>query len=195
MRSALLLLAALLVPGTALAQTEIDPSELDDVLRAKARTVQHMALNPAVIRAVRRQNAEELSLTTIMERDQAWKKPGRTSQFQRELQLNPAGRFLKAHVRDNPAFVEAFVTDAQGANVAVYPLTSDYYQGDEDKWASAFDEGRGRVRVGTAERDASTGASAVQISAPVMDKGRAIGVLVVGVTTEYLNAAQAAGQR
>ena len=188
MRLSALLLAALLAPGLATAQVEIDESELQELLRIKMRTVQHMALNPKLIAAVRRQNAEKLDLNSIKQRDNEWKSTKNLTPFKRSLQENGAGKMLKRYVNRNPSLNEAFLTDNQGANVAAFPATSDYWQGDEEKWTASFNEGDGKVFLGPVERDESTNTVAVQVSAPLFHQGETIGVLVVGVTFDYLNA-------
>jgi hypothetical protein len=189
MKMKLLLLAGLLLPILAHAKEETNISEADlrDLLHTKIRVVQHLALNPALIRDVRRQNAEPLTMDEIHKRDDAWKGTKELTHFKRSLESNSAGRLLKRIVSTNPDFNEAFLTDKRGANVAAYPPTSDYWQGDEDKWIQSYNNGEGRIFLGPLEKDASTNTYAVQISAPLFDSGKTIGVLVVGVTLDYLS--------
>jgi hypothetical protein len=187
MRFRALFLAALLAPGLVVAQEEIDQGELEELLRTKMRTVQHMALNPVLIQAVRRQNAEGLGITSIKNRDDDWKGSKKLTPFKRSLQENSSGRMLRRYVTRNPSLNEAFLTDNQGANVAAFPATSDYWQGDEEKWTESFNDGAGQLFLGPVERDESTNTLAVQISAPLFHQGETIGVLVVGVTFDYLN--------
>ncbi len=191
MKARLLVLLMLTAPVLAVAQEEYGTQELQDLLKVKVRTVQHLALNPTMIRAVRRQNAQKLRMSEIEARDQAWQEDDGDPQFKWTLQENPAGRFLRRHVADNPSFNEAFLTDNQGANVAAFPPTSDYFQGDEEKWSASYNAGSGRVFIGPLEYDDSTQVYAVQISAPILDRGATIGVLVVGVTVDYLDAKRA----
>ncbi len=193
MRTLAILLALALVPAVPSAQEQESPSqeELKVLLKTKIRSVQHMALNPTVIRATRRQNAEKLTLELIKQRDGEWKSTKDLTHFKRSLQENDAGRFLKRVIGLNKSFNEAFVTDNQGANVAAFPATSDYWQGDEEKWTASFNNGEGQVFLGPLEYDDSTKTYAVQISAPLYDRGATIGVLVVGVTLDYLKAKQA----
>jgi hypothetical protein len=172
--------------GTASAQEDISDSELRELLRVKERTVQHMALNPLLVRAVRQQNASGLTPDEINRREKAWRATKELTPFKLSLQTSSAGQFLKAQVQRSTSFNEAFLTDNQGANVAAFPATSDYMQGDEDKWSESFNGGDGRVFIGPLERDESTNTVAAQISAPVLDRGKTIGVLVVGVTINYL---------
>jgi len=186
MRFIALFLAALLAPGLVVAQEEIDQDELKELLRTKMRTVQHMALNPELIQAVRRQNAEGLNMDNIKQRDSDWKGTKKLTPFKRSLQENSAGKMLRRYVNRNPSLNEAFLTDNQGANVAAFPATSDYWQGDEEKWTASFNDGEGLLFLGPVERDESTNTMAVQVSAPLFHQGETIGVLVVGVTFDYL---------
>ena len=181
----LMIILALLAP-VAGAQQDISDSELQELLRVKIRTVQHMALNPLLIRAVRQQNASGLTPEDITRRDKAWSATKELTPFKLSLQTSAAGRFLRAQIQRSTSFNEAFLTDDQGANVAAYPATSDYWQGDEAKWSNSFNGGDGRIFVGALELDESTNTVAAQVSAPVLDRGKTIGVLVVGVTINYL---------
>ncbi len=193
MRILALLIALVMFPMTLFAQEQesLSQEELKQLLKTKIRSVQHMALNPTVIRATRRQNSESLTLDLIKQRDKEWKSTEELTHFKRALQENDAGRFLKRMIGLNKSFNEAFVTDNQGANVAAFPATSDYWQGDEEKWTASFNDGTGQIFMGPLEYDESTKTYAVQISAPLYDRGTTIGVLVVGVTLDYLKAKQA----
>ena len=90
-------------------------------------------------------------------------------------------------MQNNSAIDEVFVTDNQGANVAAYPATSDYWQGDEEKWTASFNDGDGVVFIGPLEQDESTNSAQVQISVPIFNQQQTIGVLVMGVSVDYLN--------
>lgn len=46
-------------------------------------------------------------------------------------------------------YSEAFVTDMLGANVAMFPATSDFWQGDEEAFIEAY---AGRQRPGPHQR-------------------------------------------
>jgi len=168
------------------AQQDISEAELEELLRVKVRTVQHMALNPLLVRAVRQQNSLRLSQELIARRDKAWSATKEMTPFKLSLQTSPAGRFLKDQVQRNSSFNEAFLTDDQGANVATYPDTSDYFQGDEEKWSASFNRGDGQIVIGPLELDESTNTEAAQVSAPVLDRGNTIGVLIFGVNINYL---------
>lgn len=186
LRDACLVVTLAGIAGVVDAQEDIARSELEDLLRVKVRTVQHMALNPLLVRAMRQQNAQGLNQEEIARRDNTWRSSKELTPFKLSLQTSPAGRFLQSQVERSSSFNEAFLTDNQGANVAAFPATSDYWQGDEEKWTAAFNGGDGRVFIGALELDESTNTVAAQVSAPVLDRGKTIGVLVVSVTINYL---------
>lgn len=168
----------------------LSDAEIKSLLAVKIRTAETLAFSPTLIDAVRSQNAQNLTLDVIKERDEAWKSTDQLTPFKLSLQTSKAGKTLKRFVSENDDFNEAFLTDNQGANVAAYPATSDYWQGDEEKWTASFANGNGQTFVGPIERDESTQTVAVQISAPVMHRQETIGVLVVGVTLSYLESRQ-----
>ncbi len=184
-RATLLLLAG--VGAAAADEAKVTDQDLPNLMRVKLRTVQHMALNPVLVTAVREQNRERLPLAEVKRRDEDWTGNAGLTDMKRRLMSGPAARLLRETVADGTVFTEAFLTDNQGANVAVYPPTSDYWQGDEEKWTASWAGGEGRMFVGELEFDESTDRYAVQISAPVKDGPDTIGVLVVGVSIDYVS--------
>ena len=74
----------------------------------------------------------------------------------------------------------------QGANVAAYPPTSDYWQGDEEKFIVAFNQGKGQLLITPIFYDESAKTYASQVAAPVYNKEDvAIGVLFIGIKLSY----------
>ena len=74
-----------------------------------------------------------------------------------------------------PQHVEVFLTDRQGVNVASTNRTSDYYQGDEKWWQTAYQQG---VYIGQPEYDESSHTVAINMASAVYAKN---GKDVVGV--------------
>ena len=185
MQLKLLFILGLLAAGSSQAQQApaLDPNGII------VRSVQHLALNPVLLRAVRNQNTEDLTPQLIAERDREWQAQDQLAGLKWMLQENTAGRFLRRVVETSGLFSEAFLTDRRGANVAAFPPTSDYYQGDEDKWRLAFEQGR--IQVADIGLDASTGTEAIQVSAPLIHRGETIGVLIVAIDTKSLTAGEA----
>ncbi|MDH3760247.1 MAG: PDC sensor domain-containing protein [Gammaproteobacteria bacterium] len=186
-------LLALLVflPGLLQAESELTAEEIEDLLGVKIRFATHMAFNPSIVRAVDDQNDQAIALAEIKQRDEVWKGAGgELNSLIRQITQNDVARYFQRRVENNSAIDEVFLTDNQGANVAAYPPTSDYWQGDEEKWTASYNNGNGVVFIGPLEYDESTQKTQVQISAPVISKDETIGVLVLGVSVDYLQAKQ-----
>ncbi len=183
----LALLAIFALPAAAQQKgLEIPPEDLEQILKVKIRAVERLAANKVVIDAVKEQNSKRMSLDQIKRLDKEWMSTKEVTPFKRSLQENSAGEYLRKHVTRNPTYGEAFLTDNQGANVAAFPATTDYWQGDEDKWTNSFNGGHGKVWVGPVKFDDSSKTHQAQISAPVFDGDKTIGVLVVGVKLDYI---------
>jgi len=186
----ILFISLLVAPGLVLAN-DLSQQELEELLDVKIRFARHIALNPSIVRAVEAQNSQQLALAEIQRRDDEWKNAGdKPTALIKEITGNKVARYFERRVENNVAIDEVFLTDNQGANVAAYPATSDYWQGDEKKWTASYNNGRGVVFIGPLEFDDSTQKTQVQISAPILSQDQTVGVLVLGVSVDYLNQQQ-----
>ena len=130
---------------------------------------------------------KNMTLDEIKKIDNEWR--AGTSQLIKELENSKAGKYLKNIIMQQAdVYNEAFLTDIQGANVATYPITSDYWQGDEDKFLKCFNNGDGKTYIGKVEFDESTKTNAVQISLPMKYGDKTIGVFVIGVKLSQIEA-------
>ena len=154
---------------------------MQSVVMAHVARIEDWLKEPVLLDAVRAQNSQGLTLEQIKVIDQDWL-AGRNEDVVARLQTNPAAQFLRAKMALNPQlYVEAFLCDNQGAVVAEYPRTSDYWQGDEDKFTGSFNSPNGETYIGEVELDESTQTFSVQVSLPVIDQGKTIGILIVGL--------------
>jgi len=191
MRLKHLLALLLFTPGLLQAEAELSAEQIEALLGVKIRFATHMAFNPSIIRAVENQNQQGIALAEIKQRDETWKNAGDSvNSLIRRTTQNDVARYFQRRVENNSAIDEVFLTDNQGANVAAYPPTSDYWQGDEEKWTASYNNGDGVVFIGPLEFDDSTQKTQVQISAPVIANEQTIGVLVLGVSVDYLQSKQ-----
>ncbi len=161
-------------------QEDVSP-RMARVIRSRIRAVAKMAAAPILIREVKLHNERHLALKEIQDLDEQWAL-GNQERFILALQENPVGKYLGKMVKGNPMiYTEAFVCGNLGAVVGEYPETSDYWQGDERKFTNCFSGGLGQLFIGQLEYDESTKTNGIQISVPVMDGEKTIGVLVVGI--------------
>ena len=183
----ILFIYLLVFPGLLLADDDLSQDQLEDLLGVKIRFARHMALNPSIVRAVESQNGQQLALAEIKRRDDEWKNAGgKPTELIKNITGNSVAQYFQRRVENNGAIDEVFLTDNQGANVAAFPPTSDYWQGDEEKWTASYNNGSGVVFIGPLEFDDSTQKTQVQISAPIFSQDKTVGVLVLGVSVDYL---------
>jgi hypothetical protein len=175
--------AAVLLAGTCLSHAQQKSALSPEAEAALQREVKKLAAwgrDPKIVTAVLAQNARRVTPTQIQEIDAAWI-AGKADDRARELLANTCSAHVKTLVAANPAYVEAFAMDDQGALVCLNQKTSDYWQGDEAKWQKSFNGGNGQVFVDKPHYDPSSRAVLVQISVPVFDGPKTVGAITVGL--------------
>ena len=102
-----------------------------------------------------------------------------------QLIASPASDYLRTLVEESEGLiVEVILMDDRGLNVGISSVTSDYWQGDEDKYQQTYPVGPTAIHIGDVELDESTGTYVVQVSMPVLDAGGA----AIGAATFSLDA-------
>jgi hypothetical protein len=190
MKKLTICLATLLCASVALAQEakkSILSDESEKAVQAAAKVIEKWGKDPVLIREVTAQNNKKMTQAEIDTIDKAWMDGGEQARSN-ELLGNACATHLKALVAAQKGFSESFVMDDKGANVCMTNRTSDFWQGDEAKWQKSFAGGKGALFVDQPKYDTSAKAILVQISVPVMDGGRAIGAITVGVNTNQIAA-------
>ena len=146
-----------------------------------APKLQKWASSSEVISAVKAQNAKNVSLDKIKEIDKKWMETSGVDDFMKDILSNSCSEYLKKLRKENPFIVEAFAMDNKGANVSMTNKTSDYWQGDEDKFTKSYNNGNGTVHFGKLSFDESSQAYVIQVSVPVVDGGKTIGAVTFGI--------------
>jgi len=166
-------------------------AELGELARMR---LQEIARSAVVIDAVRAQNLETSAYSDakIAELDRLWAKET-DGDYSRPLIDATLAREVSHHLlavqqRSEGLFTEIILMDAVGLNVGISRMTTDYWQGDEDKWRKTFLVGPHSLHIGPLEEDLSTRTVQSQVSLPVVDpdSGEVIGALTFGVDVEEL---------
>jgi hypothetical protein len=157
-----------------MAFAEQPPQKVYDLAEGKLAA---LGSDPIIVEAVKAQNAKAKSLEDIRQMDEKWKKTNGIAPFMQALMNSKLGMHLRTVQESQIYYVDILVMDNQGANVGMTDKTSDYWQGDEDKFQKSFSNGEGAIFVGDEEFDDSTQAFLVRISVPVVDGEKAIGVI------------------
>ena len=142
--------------------------------------------DPIIVRAVKNENARAKTLEEIKKMDKKWQATPGTADFMRALMESDCGKHLRTLQKKFPYIAEIFVMDNQGANVAMSDKTSDYWQGDEDKFLKSYNNAKGDIHIGPVKFDDSTQAYLVQVSVPVKDGNNVIGAMTIGVDVDKM---------
>ena len=142
-------------------------------------------LAPEVIAAIQAQNAAHASLTEadIDALDRQWRAEAKTfgGTLVNGTMSNPASAFLRGFkAASGGVIAEIFIMDNKGLNVAQTDPTSDYMQGDEDKWLKTYAVGSWRTFTDEPED------GVVQVSVTAVDNEKPIGAMTVAINIAKL---------
>lgn len=147
---------------------------------AKLKEAQTWAADAAIVDAVKAHNAgltpDQAAMT-----EEKWKTLSVLDSFVRAFTKNAAATFLKT--KKNDQVVEAFLSGADGKKVAFLAKTSNWSHAGKAKHDVPM---TGKTWQGTPELDESSGLQELQIAVPVLDGGKPIGSLVVGLRLSKL---------
>ena len=170
--------------ATPSASAAVDETAVKAKIDALLPELRKIATTEAVLSAVKTQNAKKLTQEAIKKIDEEWSKATGVTDLMKPYLENDCATALKKIA--TPAMVEAFAMDNQGALVCSTSKTSDFWHGDEEKWQKSFAEGKGAEFVDKPKFDESSQTYSIQVSLPVMDEGKAVGALTVGLGLDKL---------
>lgn len=128
--------------------------------------------------------------TDIKRLDQHWVSAFQSKNYQITEQLTHTGlsqSLKKIKAASAGVVTEIILTDERGLNLAITDVTSDFYQGDEEKFIKAAGLARGEYFVDQIAYDASTRLFQVNVSFPLYDQANSsnfIGVMIMGIDIE-----------
>lgn len=142
-------------------------------------------LAPEVIAAIQAQNAAHANLTeaSIDALDRQWRAEAKTfgGPLVSGTMSNSASAFLRGFkAASGGVIAEIFIMDNKGLNVAQTDPTSDYMQGDEDKWLKTYGVGAWRTFTDVPED------GVIQVSVTAVDNDKPIGAMTVGIDISKL---------
>jgi len=184
-------LAAALLLSTAADADYAHAPILRDLVASKLRQI---AQDPSIVSAIAAQNLETASLTQadIDKLDKEWRAETKVTDkpLIAKIEGRPVSTYLANAVQQAHGLItEIIVMDDKGLNVGVSSTTSDYWQGDEDKWAKTFAVGPDAIFVDDIERDESTQMLQAQVSFTIVDPSThaAIGAITFGINMDQVN--------
>lgn len=170
--SAMSIIALMGSVGTAQADA---PPELKSKVEAQTKKLTPLGTDEKVVEAVRAYNTNPPAVATDMTQDK-WKDLTVLSSEVKTFTKNALATYLRSKKED--VVSELFVSGADGGKVAFLAKTSSWSHKGKPKHDVPM---KGKIWTGTVEVDESTGKQQIQIGIPVLDKGKAIGSIVVAL--------------
>lgn len=181
-RLALLVSASLLALHPSLAPASpLAPPPIQAHLDARLEQIAQWASDPIIVEAVREHNASLSPDETALDQEQ-WYSLSTLDPLVRRYTRNPVGTFLRS--KRCAAIGEAMVSDASGRKVGFITKPSRWRHSGQPKHDLPM---AGRTWQGRLEVDDSTGLRLIHIAVPVLDDGKPIGSLVVGLRAAALD--------
>ena len=171
--------AALLCGSAALRAQSLAPATQVKI-DAQLKEIAAWAADPIVVEAVRAHNATVPAEQAPLNQDK-WRALTVLDPIVRGFTKNSVGQLLKSKKSDLVA--EAFVSDAAGRKVGFIAKTTHWSHAGKPKHDVPL---TGKSWQGPVEVDESSGQQQVQIAVPVLDGGKPIGSLVVGLSLTKL---------
>jgi hypothetical protein len=141
-----------------------------------------------VINSIKQQNEKHADLQAIdidkLDKQWATETKSTNQPLINQVLSNDLSLYLKSvKTASNSGYTEIFVMDDKGLNVGQSDITSDYWQGDEDKWKNTYLAGPDGINISKVKLDESTNTHQAQLSITIVDPatGGAIGAATIGI--------------
>lgn len=172
-----------------------EEQELSNLIkRLTYKKIVPLSKESIIVRTVKEANKEATrTLEEIKQLDNKWRETQGIDGWIGGFLNNPCANYLKevqktAIKTEKSLYAELFLMDKQGNIVAETNKTTDYWQGDENKFIKSFADGNGAIFIDEPFFDESTKGYLIQVSVPIRDPDtqKAIGALTVGIDIDIL---------
>jgi lipopolysaccharide export LptBFGC system permease protein LptF len=175
----LMIAAAFSTIASAASGAGLDPA-MQAKIDGRVQAIKGWASDPTIVAAVKAMNATVPSDYTTMTQEK-WAGLTVLDPLVRSFTRNDAAAVLRAKKTDDVS--EAFVSSASGLKVAFLAKTTNWSHKGKPKHEVPMS---GRTWQGEIEMDESSGVQQIQVAVPVLDGGKPIGSLVVGLSIAKL---------
>lgn len=167
---------------------DLSSSEKETIKKIITPWLQKIRNNKDILAAVVQQNNTNRNkpINQLQHIDEQWQLAFKVGNFSfsktivNQTVSHLLGQFLAS---SKDVLAEIIIMDERGYNVAVADMTSDYWQGDEDKFTQSFNMPAQTLYFDKIKYDASSRRFQVQISAPLLypQTQKSIGAITLGV--------------
>lgn len=170
------------------AVTDYERLQIQELLGRKIERWKRLPnLEPMLIAANKKTHG--LSQQEINARDKKWMRAFAENDYGYSIGLvdQPMSAELREIKKQSQDMItEVIVTDNRGLNVAISDMTSDYWQGDEEKFTNVYGKPANTINFGNISYDESTKRFQLHLSVPLYSEQKLepLGVMIFGIDVE-----------
>ena len=159
------------------------PPEIQAKLDAEIKQLQPLTTDPEIVNAVKTHNATPPSGDAASMTNDKWHSLSMLDPFVRNVAKTPLSEYLKSKKKTDETIAKIFVSGADGFKVGFDAKTEHWTHKGIPKHEVPM---TGETWIGSVKLDDSTGQQLIQVGLPVLDAGKPIGSLVVGLRVDKL---------
>ena len=138
----------------------------------------HRIIRTKILNTKYKQQAlKQTSLVEILKKEQSWSE---NASFRSSILENTLAKHFKQLVNNSKLqFTELMFTNNMGELISAFPKTTDYWQGDEEKFTSPVISRK--LYISLPAWDQSTEFYSIHLSIPIIEDGKIYGVIIAGL--------------
>ena len=190
------LLAAVCIIGLTGPQARADDALVPPSLIKEIRT---WASTPVVLMTVKASNKRHAGMSEqqILVLDKQWRAERKSTDqplITAVLSSPLSGYLTRVQANSLGLISEIIVMDNVGLNAGQSDITSDFWQGDEDKFQKTFPKGAGALFIDKPETNKESSTERVQVNMTLDDGGTPVGAITVEINLTEMHRRQQAGK-
>ena len=159
------------------------PPEIKPKLEIKIKGLQSLSTDPQLVNAVKAHNATAPSAEAEAMTNDKWHSLSVLDPFVRATAKTPLSEYLKSKKNSDDVIAKIFVSGADGMKVGFDAKTEHWTHKGFPKHEVPMSGG---TWIGPVKLDDSTGQQLIQVGLPVLDGGKPIGSVVIGLRVDKL---------
>lgn len=159
------------------------PPEIKPKLDAKIKQLSALSTDPEIVNAVKAHNATPATTEAAEMTNDKWHGLSVLDPFVRTTAKTPLSEYLKSKKNTDDTIAKIFVSGADGTKVGFDAKTEHWTHKGMPKHEVPMS---GAIWIGTVKLDDSTGQQLIQVGLPVLEGGKPIGSIVVGLRVDKL---------
>jgi len=159
------------------------PPEIKAKLDVEIKHLASLSTDPEIVNGVKAHNATAASAEALAMTNDKWHTLSVLDPFVRAVAKSPVSEYLKNKKKSDETIAKIFVSGADGFKVGFDAKTEHWTHKGLPKHEVPM---TGETWIGTVKVDDSTGQQLIQVGLPVLDDGKPIGSVVVGLRVDKL---------